>query len=158
MSVEVQDKEREKLKVNDILKILKDDIKVGIFASVDAENKPHARHIHIGVANEKGIFFMTDPGTDFYQQIKQNPHVAITAKTEETYLIQVIRIEGKVREVGRERLEEMLAGNPYVQHVYPDKEDQQGARVFQLYEGEGFYHSMTQGHRYTFKINADDVV
>lgn len=144
------------MEIEDILKVLQDQMKVAIFATVDEENKPHARHAHIGVANENGIFFMTHPRTNFYKQLEQNSNVAITAMSEDGYLIQVIRIEGKVRKVGKEHLEEVLAGNPYVKHVYPSNSERQGSQVFQLYEGEGFYHSMTQGHRYTFKINANE--
>lgn len=144
------------MKVEDILKVLQEQMKVAIFATVDEQNKPHARHAHIGTANENGIFFMTHPRTNFYKQLQHNPQVAITAMSEDGYLIQVIRIEGKVREVGKEYLEEVLAGNPYVKHVYPSDSDRQGSQVFQLYEGEGFYHSMTQGHRYVFRIAADE--
>lgn len=143
------------MKVDDILKILQDQMKVAVFATVDENNKPHARYAHIGVANQNGIFFMTHPKTDFYKQLQHNPHVAITAMSEDGYLIQVIRIEGKVREVGKEHLAKVLEGNPYVQHVYPDNQERQGAQVFQLYEGEGFYHSMTQGHKYVFRIDAE---
>src|SRR5699024_10417915 len=99
-------------------------------------------HIHIGVANDEGVFFMTNPKTDFYKQIKNNPNIAITALREETYLIQVIRITGKVREIGKERLEDLLEGNPYVEQVYPEESDRQGVQIIQLYECECFYHSM----------------
>ncbi|MEY8291835.1 pyridoxamine 5'-phosphate oxidase family protein [Carnobacteriaceae bacterium 52-44] len=140
------------MKIKDIMKILEESMKVAVISSVDEQNQPHARHIHIGVANENGVFFMTNPKTNFYHQITNNPNVAITALHEETYLIQVIRITGKVREIGKEGLEKILAGNPYVEQVYPEESDRQGVQVFQLYEGEGFYHSMSQGHKYTFEI------
>lgn len=143
------------MELEDIMRVLQEKMKVAVFATVDQDNQPHARHAHIGVANSNGVFFMTSPKTNFYQQLTHNPNVAITAMSEDGYLIQVIRIEGKVREVGKELLKEMLADNPYVKHVYPEDSDRQKAQVFQLYEGEGFYHSMTQGHRYTFKINAE---
>lgn len=140
------------MELNDMMSILQNDMKVAVFATVDQEGKPHARHAHVGVANEQGIFFMTNPKTNFYHQLQVNQNIAVTALSEEGYLIQVIRIEGKVREVGRERLEEMLKGNPYVQHVYPDEVERQEVQVFHIYEGEGFYHSLTQGHKYTFSF------
>lgn len=143
------------MKVNDIMAILQNDMKVAVFATVDEEGKPHARHAHIGVANEQGVFFMTNPKTNFYHQLQANPHVAITAMKEEAYAIQVIRIEGTIRQVGREMLLDMLKGNPYVEQVYPDAEERSNSQVFQLYEGEGFYHSLTQGHKYTFSINQE---
>ena len=140
------------MEVQEILNILQNDMEVAVFATVDSEGKPHARHAHIGVANEQGIFFMTSPKTNFYSQLQNNQHVAITAMAQDGYLIQVIRIEGQVQEIGKDRLEEVLQDNPYVQHVYPEEEDRQGVQVFQLFEGKGFYHSLTQGHKYEFTI------
>lgn len=137
----------------EILAIL-EQLEVAIFASVDKDGKPHARPIHIGVANKHGVFFMTSPKTHFYQQLQENQNVAIAAYSQDNYLVQVIRIEGKVREVGRERLEEMLAGNPFVKDVYPDEQERAAVQVFQLYDGDGFYQSLTQGHKYTFRIEA----
>lgn len=143
------------MELNDIMQVLQEQMGVAVFATVDEQNKPHARHAHIGVANESGVFFMTHPKTDFYKQLQHNPNVAITAMSEEGYLVQVIRIEGQIREVGRDRLEEILKDNPYVKHVYPDEKERQGAQVFQMYKGEGFYHSLTQGHRYVFSFDAE---
>lgn len=144
------------MKIQDIMKILEKDMKVAIFATVDEDNQPHARPINIGVANEEGVFFMTSPKTNFYQQMQSNSKIAITGFLEEEYLIQVIRIEGKVRKLGKEKLQEVLQDNSYIDQVYPDKEEQQSVQVFQLYEGEGFYHSLTQGHKYTFTIQSSE--
>ena len=143
------------MKIEDIMQVLQNQMKVAVFATVDENNQPHARHANIGVANENGVFFMTHPKTNFYKQLQKNPKIAITAMLEDGYLIQVIRIEGEIREVGKEYLAEVLADNPYVKHVYPDNRERQGAQVFQLYKGTGFYHSMTQGHRYSFEFNAE---
>ena len=143
------------MNLEEVMKILQEQMKVAVFATVDENNKPHARHAHIGVANEHGVFFMTHPRTNFYSQLMTNQNVAITAMSEDGYLSQVIRIEGKIRKVDKAMLKELLKDNPYVKHVYPDESDRQGAQVFQLYQGEGFYHSLTQGHRYVFKIDAE---
>lgn len=142
------------MEVREIMAIL-EDINVAIFATVDRDGFPHARPIHIGLANEKGIFFMTSPKTNFYRQLSENPHVAMTAVSEEAYLIQVIRVEGRVRKVDRHLLEEVLKDNAYVQYAYPEEDDQDRAQVFQLYEGQGFYHSLTQGHKYVFSVGTD---
>lgn len=143
------------MKVNDILNVLQEDIKTAVVASIDSSGQVHARHINIGLANEKGIFFMTSSQTNFYHQIIQNPNIALTAMKEEDYLIQVIRIEGQVRELGKDKLAQVLEGNPYFKYIYPDGADQAGVQVFQLYQGQGFYHSLTQGHKYIFEIKAD---
>ncbi len=44
------------MKIKDIMKILEESMKVAVISSVDENNQPHARHIHIGVANENGVF------------------------------------------------------------------------------------------------------
>lgn len=140
------------MKVRDIMKVLEKDMKVAVFSTVDENNEPHGRHIHIGVADEQGVFFMTNPKTDFYKQLSNNPYVALTGFHEEGYLVQVVRMRGKVRKVGREKLQELLDNNPYVDRVYPEESERQTVQVFQLYEAEGFYHSLSQGHKYTFEI------
>lgn len=140
------------MKVNDIMRILQDDMKVAVISTVDEDNQPHARHITIGVANEEGIFFMTSPKSNFYSQLKANPKIAITGFHKDGYLVQVIRITGTVRDIGKEGLQEVLKDNPYVEQVYPDEKERQSVQVFQLYKGNGFYHSMSQGHKYVFEI------
>ncbi|MDK6233380.1 pyridoxamine 5'-phosphate oxidase family protein [Aerococcus sanguinicola] len=139
----------------EILRILEEDMGVGIFATVDAEGKPHARPIHIGLANDKGIFFMTSPKTKFYEQLSANPNLAIAAFQTDDYLVQSIRIEGKAREIGRDKLAEVLSNNPFVDQVYPDQTDRDDIQVFQVYEGQGFYHSLSQGHKYVFELPGD---
>lgn len=143
------------MNLEEVMRILQEQMKVAVFATVDENNKPHARHAHIGVANEQGVFFMTHPSTNFYSQLMTNQNVAITGMSEQGYLIQVIRIEGKIRKVDKGLLKDLLKDNPYVKHIYPDESERQGSQVFQLYQGEGFYHSLTQGHRYVFKIDAE---
>lgn len=140
------------MEFKDMMNILEQDIKAMVFSTVDSEGNPHARYINVGVANESGIFFMTSKQTRFYQQLKENPKVAITAKSEDGYLIQVVRIEGEARELGRDQLEEVLEGNEYVKYVYPTKEEQSTVQVFQVYKGKAFYQSLTQGHKYTFSF------
>lgn len=140
------------METKEILNLLATQMSPAVFATVDAEGQPHARYINIGIANEKGIFFMTGQDTHFFAQLQAQPQVAITGMYQEDYLIQVVRIEGKVRPLGRDKLAEVLEGNAYVQHIYPDEASLSQVQVFQLYEGQGFYQSLTQGHKYVFEI------
>lgn len=140
------------MELKDVMKILKEDMGVAIFSSVDENNQPHARPINVGVANDDGVFFMTNPKTDFYGQLENNQKVAITGLKNDGKLIQVIRVTGTVRPLEKEMLEEILADNPYVAQVYPDKADQAAAQAFQLYEGDVFYQSLTEGKKASFKI------
>lgn len=114
--------------------------------------QPHARPIHIGHADETGVYFMTSPETKFYQQLMANDRIAITAFSEDDYLIQVIRIEGQARAIDYKQLKELLNNNPYVEQVYPDADKRSYIQVFHCYQGKGFYHSLTQGHKYEFEF------
>lgn len=74
------------MELKDIMHIL-EDMKVGVFATLDEYGNPHARHAHITAANEEGIFFMTSPETHFYDQLMGDQRVAMTAISEEGYLV-----------------------------------------------------------------------
>lgn len=91
------------MELKDIMHIL-EDMKVGVFATLDEYGNPHARHAHITAANEEGIFFMTSPETHFYDQLMGDQRVAMTAISEEGYLIQVVRVEGTARPVENDYL------------------------------------------------------
>lgn len=129
---------------------------MGIFATVDEAGKTHARPIHITAANEDGIFFMTGSETHFYRQLIEDGHVALSVLSEEEYLIQVIRIEGKARLVSQELLDKGFSDNDYIQHVYKDEESWKVMQIFRVYAGDGFYHSLTRGHKYVFNINGGE--
>lgn len=43
------------MEIKEVMQLL-EDMKVGVFATVDKEGYPHARHIHITAANEDGVF------------------------------------------------------------------------------------------------------
>lgn len=138
------------MEMKEVMQIM-ETMQVGIFATVDEKGDPHARHAHITAANEEGIFFMTSPETNFYKQLMGDPRVAMTAMKEEDYLIQVVRVEGVARPVENDYLRTIFADNPYYQHIYKD-EDSDAMQVFQIYDGQGFYHSLTQSHKYVFPI------
>ncbi|PCH10799.1 pyridoxamine 5'-phosphate oxidase family protein [Streptococcus parauberis] len=138
------------MEIKEIMTII-EDMKVGVFATVDKDGKPHARHAHIVAANEEGVFFMTSPKTHFYQQLIGDERIALTAMVEDGYLTQVIRIEGMARPINNEELRTIFANNPYYNFIYTDEESNT-MQAFQIYDGEGFYHSMTQGHKYVYSI------
>lgn len=138
------------MEIKDLMHLL-EEMKVGVFATVDEKGNPHARHAHITAANEEGIFFMTSPETHFCHQLMGDGRIALTAMTEEGYLIQVVRVEGLARPVENDYLKKVFANNPYYEHVYKDA-DSGSMQVFQIYDGEGFYHSLTQGHKYVFTV------
>ena len=140
------------MEIKDVMTLL-EEMKVGVFATVDSDGNPHARHAHITAANEEGIFFMTSPDTHFYGQLMRDKRIALTAMSEEAYLIQVVRVEGLARPVEKDYLKKIFADNPYYEHIYQDA-DSDSMQVFQIYDGRGYNHSLTQGHKYVFPVGA----
>ena len=96
------------MEIKDVMTLL-EEMKVGVFATVDSDGNPHARHAHITAANEEGIFFMTSPDTHFYGQLMRDKRIALTAMSEEAYLIQVVRVEGLARPVEKDYLKKIFA-------------------------------------------------
>ena len=39
------------MKINDIMQILQDDMKIAVVSTVDEDGQPHARHINMGGSN-----------------------------------------------------------------------------------------------------------
>ena len=60
------------MEVNEILRIL-EEMNVAVIATADENNQPHARHIHIGVANEKGVFFYDKSKNKLLQTTAKQP-------------------------------------------------------------------------------------
>ena len=90
------------------LALLQDEIGAAVFSTVDKDGLPQSRYINVGVGNENGIFFMTSPKTDFYQQLEGTSSVSMTGMAKSEEGIEVVRISGSVRKIGKEHLEEML--------------------------------------------------
>ncbi|MDK6597450.1 pyridoxamine 5'-phosphate oxidase family protein [Aerococcus mictus] len=131
------------MELKDYMNVL-ENIGACVFSTVNEDGEADARYANVGVANEHGVFFMTAPTTNFYKQLTNNPKIAITGMLKEDG-IEVIRLQGTVREIGKEHLEAILKDNPFVQDVYPDEEERATVQAFQLYEGEGSYQHL-QNH------------
>lgn len=127
------------MNTTDYMTKLKEEIGLAIFSTVDAAGQPDSRYINIGMANESGVFFMTNRQTNFYQQLVAHPYTAITGMARKDGEIEVVRIKGQVQAIGREKLVEVLKDNPYVQDVYPDEKDRADVQVFQVFKGTGNY-------------------
>lgn len=139
----------------DYLKFLQEEIGAVVLATAGKNGVVHSRMINVGVGNEQGIFFMTAPSTDLYQQLKENQHVAITGYVNNDQGFRVVRVEGLVRPLGKEHLEEILQDNPYVSDVYPDEEERASVQAFQIYQGKGSFHHLQKQEKTSFSWELD---
>ena len=49
----------------------------------------------------------------------------------------IIWIRGNIREIGAQRLKQLLQKKPYINEIYPDERTQSALTVFQIYKGTG---------------------
>lgn len=133
------------------LNFLQEEIGAVVLATSGNDGVVHSRMVNVGVGNENGVFFMTAPSTDLYNQLEENQNVAITGSVNNDAGFRVIRIEGVVRPLGKEHLEEILKDNPYVSDVYPDEEERASVQAFQIFKGNGNYHHLQDREKIDFE-------
>jgi pyridoxamine 5'-phosphate oxidase len=87
-----------------------DEINALTLATVDAENKPHARIVLLKGLDDKGFTFFTNYDSAKGHQITANPHVAAVFFWME--LERQVRIEGKIEKVSAEESDAYFHSRP----------------------------------------------
>ncbi len=129
----------------EILTILQRDIHTTVFATVDEQGLPQTCVIDLMLADENGLYFLTAKGKSFYDRLMARKFVAISGmKGEDTLSSVAISVRGRVRHIGRERLEEIFEKNPYMAKIYPTEKSREALTVFHLDQGEGEYFDLSQ--------------
>ncbi len=129
----------------EILTILQRDIHTTVFATVDEQGLPQTCVIDLMLADENGLYFLTAKGKSFYDRLMARKFVAISGmKGEDTLSSVAISVRGRVRNIGRERLEEIFEKNPYMAKIYPTQKSREALTVFHLDQGEGEYFDLSQ--------------
>lgn len=84
--------------------------------------------------DEKGIYFLTAKGKAFYAQLMEQGYIALSAAKGKVS----VSLRGKIRNIGKEKLDEIFEKNTYMQSIYPG-DTRDALEVFCLYEAEGEY-------------------
>ncbi|MBU5362587.1 pyridoxamine 5'-phosphate oxidase family protein [Enterococcus raffinosus] len=128
--------DHKKMKLEDYLQFLNEDIHSTVFSTVDEDGKPKSRVIDIMLVKEKKLYFLTATTKPFYDQLIERPYVSITGlKGEESMSSISITVNGEVREIGTNYLDEIFEKNPYMNDIYQTEESKHVLRVFELYKG-----------------------
>lgn len=129
----------------EILNVLQKEIHSTVFATIDSEGLPQTCVIDIMLADENGLYFLTARGKSFYARLMERPFVAISGmKGGDTLSTVAISVRGSVRNIGKERLDEIFVKNPYMAKIYPTQQSRNALEIFQLYKGEGEYFDLSQ--------------
>lgn len=116
------------------LKKLVEEFHSSTVATLGRDGHPQTRVIDMMLWDEKGVYFLTAKGKDFYGQLMEQGFIAVSAAKDKA----AISLRGKVRCIGSQKLDEIFEKNSYMQKIYPD-DTRAALEVFWLYEGQGEY-------------------
>ena len=104
-------------------------------ATVAEDGTPRIRIIDTMLVKDEKLYFLTARGKEFYRELMQTGQVAVTGLNARW---ETVRLEGKVKNIGHEYLNEIFDKNPSMNSVYPG-DSREILEVFCLYEGQGEY-------------------
>ncbi len=116
----------------DYLKILVEDIHSTVVATVDDQGRAVTRVIDMMLYDEDGVYFLTAKGKEFYRQLMEQQYISISSIKEK----RSISLKGKIRNIGKEKLDEIFEKNTYMQKIYPE-DTRDALEVFCLYDAAG---------------------
>ncbi len=105
--------------------------------------------------DEKGLYFLTAKGKNFYKRLKANGYLSLTGiQGDNTMSCIAVSVCGKAKEIGFERLQRLLDKNSYMYEIYPTKQSREALTVFCIYEGnvEWFDLSKKPIERFSFSF------
>ncbi len=141
------------MELKEILNQLVNTIHTIVLATVDNQGYPYSAAIDMMLEDGKAIYFLTARGKSIYQRLEANPYIALTGiKGEDTMSSISISLHGKVKPIGKEKLDEIFIKNPYMKKIYPNQQAQEVLEVFKIedYEGEYFDLSCQPIYRQSF--------
>lgn len=113
----LSEKEDEQMTAEDCLRLLRE-VKDVAFATVDEDGYPQVRIIDVMIVEGKKLYFCTERGKDFYQQLMVNKYTAITGMNRD---FQMVRLSGPVKKLTdqKEWIDRIFEENPMMNDVYP---------------------------------------
>lgn len=116
------------------LKKLVEELHSATVATIGADGHPQTRVIDMMLWDDKGVYFLTARGKEFYRQIMEQQFIAVSATKGKVS----VSLRGKVKNIGSKRLDEIFEKNVYMQKIYPN-DTRTALEVFCVYEAEGEY-------------------
>lgn len=116
------------------LKKLVEDFHSATVATIGADGHPQTRVIDMMLWDDKGVYFLTAKGKEFYRQVMEQQFIAVSATKDKA----AVSLRGKVKNIGSEKLDEIFERNLYMQEIYPG-DTRAALEVFCIYEAEGEY-------------------
>lgn len=127
------------------LKIICEEIHSVVVATLDQEGHPVTRVIDMMLHDDSSLYFLTAKGKEFYRQLMDQKYFSLSGMSggEGSMSKKAVSVHGNVRNIGKEKLDEIFEKNPYMAEIYPEKESRMALEVFQLYQGQGDYFDLS---------------
>lgn len=127
------------------LKVICEEIHSVVVATLDKEGHPVTRVIDMMLHDDNSLYFLTAKGKEFYRQLMEQKYLSLSGMSggEGSMSKKAVSVHGNVRNIGKEKLDEIFEKNPYMAEIYPEKESRMALEVFQLYQGQGDYFDLS---------------
>lgn len=133
------------MNTQEFLKILVDEIHSVVIATVDQDGKPVTRVIDMMYQDGETVYFLTANTKAFYLQLREKPFLSLTGMTQgkDSMHRKSISFTGRIKHIGKEKLDILLENNPYMYDIYPTEEARQVLEVFKFESAEGEFYDLT---------------
>lgn len=148
------------MKIIEVFKFLQEQIHTTVIATNDENGHPATCAIDLMDYDEKGLYFLTAKGKNFYKRLKSTGYLSLTGiKGESTMSCVAVSVYGKVKEIGSKRLQILFDKNPYMFEIYPTGQSLSALTVFCLYEGQGEWFDLSKKpiERFSFAFGGDNI-
>lgn len=116
-----------------------------VISTVNEKGDPITCALDIMDFDEQSLYFLTAKGKSLYTRLKRNEHIAFTAVNGNTTLSSIaVSVQGKVREIGNDKLPDLFVKNRYMNELYPTKQSREALTVFQIYAGTGEWFDLSK--------------
>ncbi|MEE8807730.1 MAG: 4Fe-4S binding protein [Lactimicrobium sp.] len=143
------------METGDYLRILTDEIHSTVVATIDGEGHPVTRCIDMMLYDDRGVYFLTAKGKEFFDQLMAQKYISLSAVQGK----KCISLSGWVENIGYEKLDEIFAKNTYMQAIYPG-DTRSALNVFRIYKAHGnFFDISDPAHieRGTFSLGNETI-
>ncbi len=127
------------------LKVICEEIHSVVVATLDKEGHPVTRVIDMMLHDDNSLYFLTAKGKEFYRQLMEQKYLSLSGMSggEGSMSKKAVSVHGNVKNIGKEKLDEIFEKNPYMAEIYPEEESRMALEVFQLYQGQGDYFDLS---------------
>ncbi|VTY22796.1 pyridoxamine 5'-phosphate oxidase family protein [Streptococcus anginosus] len=118
----------------DYLKTLVQEIHSVVVATVDEAKNPHTSVMDMMLEDGQTVYFLTASFKLLFKRLKDDGRVSVNGMTQGngTRERKSIALTGQVEHIGKEKLEDLPAANPYMYDIYPTEEGRSFLEVFRF--------------------------